>query len=397
MPAKPNASNLRVVIVNNFSGPSVGRYGMRALPLLKGLIAAGAKVGVVAAAGSGFAHAAIEAGADVTAISMSRYRAPQIIQAIRDAAWRTNANVITGTGYFTNLLVRLAAPAHAAVVNTSARMPQMSADYWGGALESSIRELVDAVGRDRSDAYVAISGAVAEGLIEMGIPEKSVVVIPNGIDADAFEKASYDFAGDMAGKLPTLDLTDRPLVFCAARNMDTTKGIDTLAEAAAILIEEWPADAPVPAPNFRVAGSGPEKALIRQFIAGEPELSERFQIVGYAPLIAPWYRACTVTVMPSRVEAAGVVALEAMSLSKPVVATRVGGIPEVVLDGETGILVDPDSPRALAEAIKTVLLDPELAQRLGEAGGRRVREHFTEKQMVDAYIELFTELTEGHV
>ena len=395
MASNPRAANLRVVIVNNFSGPSVGRYGLRALPLIRGLIGAGAKVAVVAAAGSGFAHAAIEAGADVTAISMSRYRAPQIIQAIRDAAWRTNANVISGTGYFTNLLVRQAAPATAAVVNTAARMPNMSAEYWGGSVEASIRELVDFVGRDRSDAHVAISQAVADGLVEMGVPADTVTVIPNGIDADAFAQAAVDFAGDMAGKLPSPDLESRPLVFCAARNMDTTKGIDTLAEAAAILLDEWPADAPVPAPNFRVAGSGPEKDVIRQFVTGEPSLVDRFQIVGYAPLIAPWYRACTVAVMPSRVEAAAVVALEAMSLGKPVVATRVGGIPEVVVDGETGILVEPDDPRALADAIRRVLLDPSLAERFGSAGAQRVRTHFTETQMVDGYIDLFVRLTEG--
>ncbi|MCL2491852.1 MAG: hypothetical protein FWE87_03790, partial [Coriobacteriia bacterium] len=97
--------DLRVVIVNNFSGPSIGRYGLRALPLVKGLLDAGAQVAVVAAAGSGFAHAAIEAGADVTAISMSRFRAPQIISAIREAAEAIDANIISGTGYFTNRLV----------------------------------------------------------------------------------------------------------------------------------------------------------------------------------------------------------------------------------------------------------------------------------------------------
>ena len=119
--------------------------------------------------------------------------------------------------------------------------------------------------------------------------------------------------------------------------------------------------------------------------------------MGYAPLIAPWYAASDIVVMPSRAEAAAVVALEAMSLSKPVIASRVGGIPEVVIDGETGVLVEPDSPYELASAIRDLVIDPERARQLGEAGGKRVREHFTEKQMVDAYIDLFEKLTEGQI
>lgn len=389
-------SNLRVVVVNNFSGPSVGRYGLRALPLIRGLIDRGARVAVVAAAGSGFAHAAIEAGAEVTAISMSRFRAPQIVQAIKDAAWRINANVISGTGYFTNLLVRQAAPATAKVVNTAARMPNIPLEYSGGSVEVSFRDLMDLVNRERSDAYVAISQAVADALIERGVPKNTVTVIPNGINADAFKEASIDLTGDGAGKIPrsTVQQKHRPLIFCAARNMDSSKGIDVLAEAAVTLLKNWPAEKNDVKPHFFIAGSGPEKNVLREFVVAEG-IEKDFKIVGYAPLIAPWYAACDICVMPSRIEAAAVVALEAMSLYKPVVASNVGGIPEVVIDGETGILVEPENPVALADALKKLIDNPDLAHSMGQAGGARVREFFTEEDMVDAYIELFTRLTEG--
>lgn len=389
-------NTLRVVVVNNFSGPSVGRYGLRALPLIKGLIASGARVAVVAAAGSGFAHAAIEVGAEVTAISMSRFRAPQIIQAIKDAAWRINANIISGTGYFTNILVRQAAPANAKVVNTAARLPNLPLEYAGGTLEVSFRDIIDTVRRDRSDAHVAISQAVADALIESGVPADIVHVIPNGINADAFKEASVDITGDGAGMIPvdTVRQKQRPIIFCAARNMDTTKGIDVLAEAASIMLNSWPDGLGVEKPHFFVAGSGPEKSILEDYARSEG-IERDFVIVGYAPLIAPWYAACDVTVMPSRAEAAAVVALEAMSHNKPVIASSVGGIPEVVIDGETGILVEPDDPHALAEAIKSLITNPELAKQYGEAGGRRVREHFTEEQMVRSYIDLFIRLTQG--
>lgn len=258
----------------------------------------------------------------------------------------------------------------------------------------SFRDLVDMVRRERSDAYVAISQAVADALVERGVPEDIITVIPNGIDADAFAEAAVEFYGDGAAKMPTADLKERPLVFCAARNMDQSKGIDVFAEAASLMLKDWPAEANIPAPNFRVAGSGPEKMVLEDFAKGEG-IDDPFKVIGYAPLIAPWYKACDISVMPSRAEAAAVVALEAMSLGKPVVATRVGGIPEVVIDGETGILVDPDDPHELATAIRSLLLDPALAKRMGAAGALRVRNHFTEDHMVKAYIELFVRLTEG--
>ncbi|MCL2818613.1 MAG: glycosyltransferase family 4 protein [Actinomycetia bacterium] len=377
-------SNLRVVIVNNFSGPSIGRYGLRALPLVRGLLDAGARVAVVAAAGSGFAHAAIEAGAEVTAISMSRFRAPQIISAIREAAEEIDANIISGTGYFTNRLVRQAAPDGTKVVNTAARIPD-------SMIESSVKGLVDIVLRDTSDAYVAISQAVADELIEAGVDADKITVIPNGIDAEAFASAAVEYYGDGAGKMPSRDLKNRPMVFCAARNMDESKGIDVLVDAAVMILQRNPDSPTYTRPNFCIAGSGPEKSIISDFVHSQA-LSGRIRLIGYAPLIAPWYKACDITVMPSRAEAAAVVALEAMALGKPVIASNLPSIAEVVVDGVTGILIEPDDPELLARTISELLADPDRMKAMGEAGAERVREYFTEQQMIQSYLDLFEQL-----
>jgi len=378
------SSNLRVVIVNNFSGPNIGRYGLRALPLVRGLLASGARVAVVAAAGSGFAHAAIEAGAEVTSISMSRFRAPQIIAAIRTAAEGIDANIISGTGYFTNRLVRQAAPDGAKIVNTAARIPD-------SIFESSVKGLFDIVTRDTSDAYVAISRQVADALIESGVEPEKITVIPNGIDADAFAAAAVEYYGDGAGKMPTRDLDYRPMVFCAARNMDESKGIDVLVDAAVLILHRNPDSPTYRRPNFCIAGSGPEKSVISDFVHAEA-LTGRIRLIGYAPLIAPWYKACDVTVMPSRAEAAAVVALEAMALGKPVIASNLPSIAEVVIDGETGILIEPDNPELLAETIAELLADSKRMKELGDAGAKRVREFFTEEKMIQSYIDLFESL-----
>jgi len=239
---------------------------------------------------------------------------------------------------------------------------------------------------------VAISHAVAQSLIDdFGVEPDKITIIPNGIDADAFSSAAVDYFGDGAGRMPTRDLAERPMVFCAARNMDESKGIDVLVDAAVMILHRNPDSPDFKRPNFCIAGSGPEKAVISDFVHSQ-SLTGRIRLIGYAPLIAPWYKACDITVMPSRAEAAAVVALEAMALAKPVIASNLPSIAEVVVDGETGILIEPDNPELLAETILELLADPARMKAMGQVGAKRVREHFTEEQMITSYIELFERL-----
>ena len=392
VPDRP-AQNLRIVIVNSFSGPNIGRYGTRAIPLIKGLIDAGAKVGVVAAAGSGVAHAALQAGADVDAVPMDRFHLNRAARQVRNTAWRMNANLVVGTNFFTNVLVRRAAPVTTRVVNVVSRIMEPPVEVSGARVRFSLKELIGRTKRKRNDVYVALSEAIADSLVENGVPREEIVVIPNGIDVDAFVDAAIHLTGSGAPKMPEDDpkLEGHPLVFAVARNLVESKGVDLLEDIAAKVISAWPADARIPMPNFRVAGTGEDKeALIARLC--EKGIENRFEIMGFAPQISRWYRASDVVAMPSRAEAVAVVALEAMAHAKPVVAFSVGGIPEVVLDGETGILVPPGDIDAFAAALTGLLLDPARAQALGEAGAQRAREHFSERQMIARYVELFNNL-----
>jgi glycosyltransferase involved in cell wall biosynthesis len=99
--------------------------------------------------------------------------------------------------------------------------------------------------------------------------------------------------------------------------------------------------------------------------------------------------ACDAFVLPARREGLGVSALEAMAASRPVIASRVGGLAEAVVHERTGLLVPPDDPRALAEAIHRLAADRDLAHRLGAAGPARVAEGFLPEQMVSAYTEIY--------
>ena len=389
-----SAQNLRVVIVNSFSGPNIGRYGTRAIPLIKGLLDAGARVGVVAAAGSGFAHAAIEAGAEVDAIAMDSFHIGRIKRSIRHRAWRMNANLVVGTSFFSNMLVRRGAPATAQVVNIVSRIPSTAFELSTHKVAFSPKELISKTRRKYNDVYVALSGAVSDALIESGVPASEIKIIPNGIDADAFVDAAINLTGSGAPEMPEDDpkLEDeRPLVFAVARNLVASKGVDLLEEVAAQVLREWPTDTTIMTPNFRVAGTGADKDALIEGLK-EKGIEDRFEIMGFAPQISRWYRVCDVVAMPSRSETVAVVALEAMAHAKPVVAFAVGGIPEVVADGETGILVPPEDTAAFAAALKELLLDPARAQAMGAAGLKRAREHFSEQQMLESYIKLFNDL-----
>ena len=99
-----------------------------------------------------------------------------------------------------------------------------------------------------------------------------------------------------------------------------------------------------------------------------------------------------VFVLPSRSEGLGLVAVEAMAAGRPVVASCTGGLPEVVVDGETGLLVEPEDPVALARAIRMLLADPDRAARMGAAGRQRVRERFSAERMARETAALYEEL-----
>ena len=100
--------------------------------------------------------------------------------------------------------------------------------------------------------------------------------------------------------------------------------------------------------------------------------------------------ACDIFVLPAPAEPFGLVLIEAMALGKPVIAAAAGGPLEIVADGETGLLFEPGNAASLAQAIKRLLADPELRQRMGKAGRKRYEEHFTARRMAEKMQEAYT-------
>jgi glycosyltransferase involved in cell wall biosynthesis len=174
--------------------------------------------------------------------------------------------------------------------------------------------------------------------------------------------------------------TERPVVLTPAR-LNKQKGHSYLLEAVAL----------VPEAVFVLAGDGPERAnLERQ--ARELGLDNRVLFLGYRQDIPDLLASCDLFVLPSLFEGFSLSILEAMAADKPVIASRIGGNAEAVVHGKTGILVPPASPTALAAAIRTVLSDQGLAQRLAAAGKARVYQKFSAAIMVQRVTQIYEEI-----
>ena len=126
-------------------------------------------------------------------------------------------------------------------------------------------------------------------------------------------------------------------------------------------------------------------------VMGRNGTRKHVQMLGHVPWqkLADLYRHAGVFVMPSHYETFGISVIEAMAFGLPVVATHVGGLPEVVEDGVTGILVPPKDSKALAEALLQLLRDPDLSARMGQAGRERVRSEFTVDRIVSQTLDVY--------
>ena len=206
-----------------------------------------------------------------------------------------------------------------------------------------------------ADQVVAVSPDLASHAAQVARPRREIAVVPNGVDLDLFQPIPREES------LSQLGLDDAPKVLYVG-NLVAHKGVLDLLEAFAILSGTYPAA------QLLYVGNGPLAAAITSR-AAELHLTDRVRLVGARRRteIPYWLAASAVCVIPSHSESFGIAALEAMACARPVLASRVGGLPELIEDGVTGRLTPPHDPVSLAAAIGDLLANPANATRLGEA------------------------------
>lgn len=236
-----------------------------------------------------------------------------------------------------------------------------------------------------ADRVIAVSGAVALSLRRSGVPAPMIVTIYNGVDIREYLPAGVGPAGTQES---------RPLVVGTVARLHRDKGLDVLVEAARMVRDALCGmrfSGKSREVRFVVAGDGPEKEFLAEKIDALG-LGHAFKLAGHVRDVPEFLRHLDLFVLPSRTEALGLSILEAMASGLAVVATRVGGIPEVVIHGETGLLVPPESPERLCEAVLFLLSDPEVRLAMGRKGRRRAENMFDIRKTAEKTLELYREM-----
>ena len=238
-----------------------------------------------------------------------------------------------------------------------------------------------------ADCILVYADAVKDWLMGVGYDAAKIAVIRNGVDLSRFDDPPPPAA--LRHELGIAD--EAPLVGVVSR-LTRLKGLEHFLEAAALV------KAQVPAARFLIAGE--TSPMDRDYLGELQQYAERCGVggdvifTGLRSDVPAVLSSLTVSVMPSLNEALSNVVLESMAAGAPTVATRVGGTPEAIVDGLTGVLVPPANSSALADAIVHLLKDRDLAAHLGRAARARIADHFSVRRMVRSTEELYIELLE---
>ena len=214
----------------------------------------------------------------------------------------------------------------------------------------------------------------------------------NGINISPFAHSTYEWYIDIEINGRKIK---KPMVAMVGRFDRHQKGHQYFIEAAKI------ANGKMPEVNFLIIGgtvNDEEKKFKRELQEKVKKLgiSEKVIFTGFYPDLIYLLSNVTIVVIPSLYEAPSAVAMEASAMKRPVVASNVGGIPEVIIDGETGFLVPPKNPQAIAEKIIFLLKSPQIAKEMGEKGYQRVKENFTQEKLARNYEKAYEELIEKY-
>lgn len=215
----------------------------------------------------------------------------------------------------------------------------------------------------RVDGVVAISQTIGNVLLRAGVHKDKIRIIPSGIDARIFEnigpQEAHSSNGTVVGCLGVLE---------------ERKGHHYLIEAAALLKADGLKI------QYLIGGDGPMRTRLEEEVR-RLDLTDEVHFLGFVTDTTQFLASIDIFAMPSLYEGLGVAALEAMAAGRAVVATRVGGLAESVVDGTSGLLVPPRDPAALASAITKLARSPSLAKSMGSQGRERARQNFSLKNM----------------
>jgi glycosyltransferase involved in cell wall biosynthesis len=227
------------------------------------------------------------------------------------------------------------------------------------------------------DRVICVSEAVRRRCLDAGLPPGKLAVLPDFVDCRRFDPDA----------VPARDTGPGQTILTLGR-LAPEKGHRVLLRAIPEVRKR------APHARLTICGEGEERRPL-EAQAAALGLGGAVEFLGFVRDVRPVLAAAAVVAMPSLSEGLGVAALEAMAMAKPVVASDTGGLPESIVHGETGLLVPPGDPAALAQALAQLLADPGRAEAMGRAGRSRALEHFDRARIVDRLLALYDEALQG--
>lgn len=288
---------------------------------------------------------------------------------IRELLVKHDVHVLHPHGYKADLYGYVAAwPNRVALVSTAHNWPSP-------LLQMRAYAALDRLVLRRFDRVIAISDVIAGVLQSSGIQPRKIETILNGVEIERFQGAAPSLRDGIQSK------PQQQLVGFVGRLVKDKGGEILLKAAQKVLAVHLDT-------TFVFVGDGPSRKELEEF-AMRLGIRERVSFVGVRNDMPGVYASFDVVVLPSLVESVPMCLLEAMAASKPVIATRVGAVPKIIIPEETGLLLQPGDVEGLAAAISRLLTDAALARRLGENGCEHVRQHFSATSMAKAYLQTY--------
>lgn len=276
-------------------------------------------------------------------------------------------DVVHTHGVRANLVARIAARREGVPVVTTVHSI-LDYDY-DSLLKSGFARFITSLTNRYTDHFIAISEAIAEDISGMGIAADKITVIHNGVDVSRF---AANLNTDAMRKQLKLD-ENRKTITMVAR-LHPVKGHEFFLAAARRVIDAGFAV------QFLIIGEGNQRPVIEDQVK-ELGLEAVVKMPGYYSNVEEIYGLSDILCVPSIMEGLGLVVLEAFYFGVPVVASRIGGIPEIIKDGENGLLVEPRDEKKLAEAIIRLLGDPALVEKFRRRG-RETFDNFSQNSMI---------------
>ena len=294
---------------------------------------------------------------------------PSMLKEIRSAVDRVGAEIVHAHGYKADIYAYLALRGRhrPALVSTCHTWydNDLAVRLYGAADRWVLRSF---------DQVVAVSVEVQKRLLDAGVSGDRIQLIRNGISVAPFGKAMEARAQRAASRAGLrVGLVGR---------LAPEKGVDHFLRAVARIADR------IPEATFVVAGDGPERGTLDSLL-GELGLRWRAELLGPQANMEQLYASLDVLVSASRQEGLPMALLEGMASGLPLVATRVGAVPEVVIDGQTGFLVESGDVESLAEHMERLLRDASLRNTFGAAGQARILDQFSAQRMATDYRSVY--------